>query len=51
MESLFRRISGATVLAGALLFGAARLASAVPVRGSSGQGPAMIEFNGMLCVA
>ena len=53
IENLLRRISRATVLAGAVLLVAARPASAtpIPVGGSSGQGPAMVEFDGTLCVA
>lgn len=51
MESLLRRVSRATMLAGAVLLVAAHPASAIPVGGSSGTGPAMVEFDGTLCVA
>ena len=51
MENLLRRISRATMLAGAVLLVAARPVSATPVGGSSDTGPAMVEFDGTLCVA
>jgi hypothetical protein len=51
MENRLKRISRATVLAGAVLLVAALPASATSVGGSSGTGPAMVEFDGTLCVA
>ena len=54
MENLVRRISRAIMLAGAVLLVVAHPASAttpIPVGGSSGTGPAMVEYNGMLSVA
>jgi hypothetical protein len=53
MENLLRRVSRATMFAGAVVLVSAHPAhaAAIPVGGTSNTGPAAVEFEGQLCVA
>jgi hypothetical protein len=51
MRNLSRRIFQASMPVGAILLVAAHPVSATPVGGATGQGPAIVEYNGKLCAA